>query len=381
MARPRRIRWGFILPGLVLIALIAWFAVGRHPAKARGTPPVTVSVAVSRIQDVPTSVTELGAVQAWYGVLINPQVNGRLLYVAPEGAYVRKGDLLVAIDCSPYQAALSQAQGVLSRDRAVLAGARADLARYQALVAENSIAKQTEQDEEATVRQDEGTVLNDQGAVAAAKVNVGWCRIRSPITGRVGVRLVDPGNIVSTALTTGIISVNEIQPIAVTFTVPQGEFQRLAAVSDGFRRPLATQAVSQETGADLGSGELIVADNHVDQATGTVEMKARFANADNRLWPGQFVDVKLTMQTLSNVVTVPAPAVNQGPKGAFVYLVGPDRKVRPQPVNVLTTQGPVAVIQSGLGSGQLVVTDGQMSLRPGSSVAYAAPAQTPQAAA
>jgi multidrug efflux system membrane fusion protein len=182
------------------------------------------------------------------------------------------------------------------------------------------------------------------------------------------VRLVDPGNIVNTGTTGGIVSVNQIQPIAVTFTVPQGDFQRLVSASAGFTRPLATEATSQETGADLGSGELVVADNHVDQTTGTVEMKARFPNPTRQLWPGQFVNVNLTLQTLSKAATVPATAVNQGPSGAFIYVVGADNKVVAQPVKVLTTQGATSVIQSGVTPGQTVVTDGQMSLKPGLAV-------------
>src|SRR6185437_14048492 len=240
--------------------------------------------------------------------------------------------------------------------------------RFQTLLAQNSIARQTAEDQEATVKQNEGTVLADQGSVAAAPVKDNYCRITSPMAGRVGVRLVDPGNIVTTSLTTGIVSVNQVEPIAVLFTVPQGDFQRLAAVSGNFTRPLAVEALSQETGAYLGAGELIIADNHVDQTTGTVQMKARFANGGRLLWPGQFVNIKLTLETLHNAITVPAAAVNQGPKGAFVYLVGPGDKAVNQPVNVVTTEGTIAVIQGGLTPGQQVVTDGQMSLKPGSTV-------------
>src|SRR6185437_4469108 len=240
--------------------------------------------------------------------------------------------------------------------------------RFQTLLAQNSIARQTAEDQEATVKQNEGTVLADQGSVAAAPVKDNYCRITSPMAGRVGVRLVDPGNIVTTSLTTGIVSVNQVEPIAVLFTVPQGDFQRLAAVSGNFTRPLAVEALSQETGAYLGAGELIIADNHVDQTTGTVQMKARFANGGRLLWPGQFVNIKLTLETLHNAITVPAAAVNQGPKGAFVYLVGPGNKAVNQPVNVVTTEGTIAVIQGGLTPGQQVVTDGQMSLKPGSIV-------------
>jgi multidrug efflux system membrane fusion protein len=315
------------------------------------------------------TVTALGAAQAWQGVLIVPQISGRLTYVAQEGEDVRAGQLLVQIDCGPFQAALTQAQGQLRRDQATLAGAKIDLARYQTLVTQNSIARQTAEDEAATVKQEEGTVLADQGAVEAAAVNVRYCKIYSPVDGRVGVRLVDPGNIVSTTATTaGIVSVNQIQPIAVTFTVPQGDFQRLVSASAGFTRPLETQAASQETGADLGSGELVVADNHVDQTTGTVEMKARFPNPTRQLWPGQFVNVNLTLQTLAKATVVPASAINQGPKGAFVYLIGTGNKVTAQPVKVMTTQGAMAVVESGLSAGQSVVTDGQMALRPGLTV-------------
>ncbi|HUO12806.1 MAG TPA: efflux RND transporter periplasmic adaptor subunit [Caulobacteraceae bacterium] len=367
----RRFRWGFVALGVLLVGLIAWLALGNKPAKPKATPPVAVTLARATAQDVPLYVTALGAAQAWQGVLINPQINGRLTYVAKEGDDVRVGSLLVEIDCGPYQAALTQAQGALRRDQAALAGARVDLARYQTLTAQNSIARQTMEDEEATVKQDEGVVLADQGSVRAAQVNVAYCRIPSPVNGRVGVRLVDPGNIVSTTLTTGIISVNQIQPIAVTFTIPQGQFQHLSDLSAGFTRPLATEALSQDTGEDLGAGELIVADNHVDQTTGSVTMKARFENPERQLWPGEFVNVRVTLQTLPHATTIPSAAVNQGPNGPYAYVVVPGNKVAARPVVVAANQGGIAVIQSGVQVGDMVVTDGQMSLRPGSVIAAA----------
>ena len=371
MTAPRRFRWGFVLLGLVLIALVAWLVFGRRPERPRTPPPVPVSVAKVTVQSVPIAITALGAAQAWQGVLINPQISGRVIYVAKEGEDVLAGALLVQIDCAPYRAALTQAQGNLARDAATLAGAQLNLARYQTLVAQNSLARQTLDDQAATVKQNEGVVLADRGAVAAAETNVRYCRIASPIAGRVGVRLVDPGNVVTSALTTGIVSVNQIQPIAVTFTVPQGDFQRLSDASSGFRTPLATQAFSQETGAPLGAGELVVADNHVDQNTGTVQMKARFANDSRQLWPGQFVNVRLVLKTVADAPTIPAQAVNQGPNGAFAYVVGADEKVEVRPITVATTQEGTAVIQSGLRPGEVVVTDGQMSLSRGASVAYA----------
>jgi multidrug efflux system membrane fusion protein len=368
MAARRRFRWGFALLGVLLIALIVWAVFGHKKPEKPPPPKVPVSVAQVSVQDVPLSVDALGAAQAWQAVLINPQVNGKLIYVTPEGTDVKAGDVLARIDASAYQAALTQAQGALHRDQALLQGAKVDLARYQTLNAQDSISRQQYEDQAALVKQDEGVVQVDQGAVAAAQVNVNYCVLRAPVSGRVGVRLIDPGNIVSTGTTTGIVSVNQITPIAVTFTVPQGDFQRLSQVSNAFTKPLATKALSQETGADLGSGQLSVADNHVDQSTGTVAMKARFENAAKQLWPGQFVNVKLTLQTLSNAVTIPSAAVNQGPKGAYAYVVGADSKAAMRPITVAVTEGDIAVISAGLAKGETVVTDGQMQIKPGSQV-------------
>jgi multidrug efflux system membrane fusion protein len=379
-AQQRRFRWGFAVLGVVVIALVAWVIFHPKPAKPQKPPPVAVTVAKAAVQDIPVSISGLGAAQAWKSDLINAQVSGMLTYVAAEGTNVAAGDLLARIQVAPFQAALTQAEGALKRDRALLEGARVDLVRFQKLAAQDSIAKQQVDDQSALVKQDEGTVMVDQGSVAAAQVNVNDCTIRSPIAGRVGVRLIDPGNIVTTSTTTGIVSVDQIVPIAVTFSVPQGDFQRLSQVSNGFSRPLAAEALSQETGASLGMGELSIADNHVDQATGTVELKAQFPNDSRTLWPGQFITVRLTLQTLQGAITIPAAAVNQGPKGAYVYVVGADNKVSVRPITVATTQDATAVIQSGLKAGETVVTDGQMSLKPGMSVA-AAPAAAPAAAA
>lgn len=374
MTRPRRFRWGFALLGALLVGLIVWIVLAQHkPAKAAKAPAVSVNVAQVQQQDVPLAVSALGSAQAWQGVTINPQVSGRLTYVATEGTDVSAGQLLAQIDPAPYQAALTQAQGTLKRDQALLQDAKLNLARYQTLGAQDSIARQQLDTQAALVKQDEGTVLTDQGAVAAAQVNVNYCRITSPVSGRVGIRLIDPGNVVSTSTTTGIVTVNQITPIAVTFTVPQGDFQRLSDASNGFSKHLSVEALNQDTGASLGSGELVVADNHVDQSTATVELKARFANADRRLWPGEFVNVRLTLQVLQHAVVVPSAAINQGPNGAYVYLVAPNNVAKMQPVKVQATQDNLAIIASGLTPGQSVVTDGQMTLRNGSPIAVKAP--------
>ena len=370
MAASRRFRWQFVALGVLAVALLLWAIFGHKKPAAPPPPTVAVSAAQVAVQDVPLSVTALGFAQPWSSVTVRVQVNGKLQSVAfQEGADVRAGQLLAQIDPAPFQAALVQAQGALKRDMAVLENARLDLARYQKLAAQDSISGQQVDTQAALVKQDEGVVLIDQGQVQTASINLGYCRITSPTTGRVGVRLVDPGNLVSTSDANGLVIVNQLTPIAVTFTVPQGDFQRLSDVSNGFQRPLPTQALSQETDAPLDAGELSIADNHVDPTTGTVALKARFPNAAKRLWPGQFVNVKLTLQVLPRATTVPAAAINQGPKGAFVYVIGADHKAVLRPVTVNTTQDATAVVAKGLSPGEVVVTDGQMSLKPGSLVA------------
>ncbi len=370
MAAPKRFRWGFVLLGAVLIALVAWFLLARpKPAKPAKPPSVSVTVAKVSVQDVPISITALGAAQAWQGVTVRAQVSGVLKRVGfKEGADVSAGQLLAEIDSAPYRAALQQAQGALRRDQALLQQAKVDLARYQTLVTQDSIAVQQRDTQAALVKQDEGLVLIDQGSVAAAQVNVAYCRIVSPVAGRVGVRLIDPGNVVSPSDTTGLVIVNQITPMAVTFTVPQGDFQRLSDVSANFSRPMTTQALSQETGAPLGLGQLSIADNHVDPQTGTVAMKARFPNGDKHLWPGQFVNIRLTLQTLAHAVVVPTSAVNHGPNGDFAYVVGAGAKVALRPIMISATQDTTALVKSGLRPGETVVTDGQMILKPGMGV-------------
>jgi multidrug efflux system membrane fusion protein len=369
MATRRRFRWGLLAAGVLAIALILWVVLRPKPAKPHGPPAVAVTVAVATHQDVPVTLTALGAAQAWRSDTIHAQVSGKLLS-APftEGASVKAGQVLAQIDPAPYRAALMQAQGALARDQALLENARIDLARDRTLAAQDSVSRQVADTQAALVKQDEGVVLADQGAVAAARVNLGWTRITAPISGRLGVRLVDPGNIVSATDTTGIVTLNQIEPIAVTFTAPEGDFQRIYDLSSGFRTPLATLASSQETGASLGTGTLSIADNHVDPSTGTVTLKARFPNADHRLWPGQFVNVQLTLKTLRAAVVVPAAAVNQGPGGPFVYVVDAGGKARARPVRVGVTQGDRTVIDEGLAAGETVVTDGQLTLKPGAAV-------------
>ncbi|HXL71006.1 MAG TPA: efflux RND transporter periplasmic adaptor subunit [Rhizomicrobium sp.] len=397
-----RTRRNWILAGLgaLAILIVAGVLLLRHPAKPAPPPSIPVNVAKATSNDIPISITALGAAQAWYSVTVLAQVSGKLLSVNfTEGTDVKKGQVLAQIDPAPYLAVLTQAQGTLKHDQALLADARLDLKRYESLLAANAIAEQMVDTQKALVEQYEGTVKADEGTVAAAQVNVGWCSVVSPIDGRAGVRLVDPGNLVSasgsvsntpsTAAATnsssstgnsgsGIVTVNQIQPIAVTFTVPEGNFQQLQDLSHAFQLALVTKAVSQESGALLDSGEVTIADNHVDPATGTVELKARFPNAQRHLWPGQFVNVQLTLQTLHHVTTIPAAAINRGPNGSYVFIVGADKKVTMKPVAVSWTQGDTVVIKSGVNPGDTVVVDGQMILTAGSLVRVVTPAAPKQ---
>jgi multidrug efflux system membrane fusion protein len=404
-------RRNLVLAGLGALAVVlaAWAILHKPPAKKPPPHVVPVTAVKAQAQDFQLAITALGAAQAWTSDMIFAQVSGKLIRVNfKEGSEVRAGQLLAEVDPRPFQAALDQAQGTLKRDEASLAGAQRDLVRFQHLQAEGGASRQQLEDEEATVGQDEGTVQIDRGAVAAARLNLEFCRITSPISGRAGVRLVDPGNLVSASGSvssvassasaassaspasssggssssgsngptsnagssggSGIVVINQVQPIAVTFSVPQGEFQQLVEASGGFSRPLPVRALSQETGELLDTGALAIADNRVDQSTGTVELKARFTNAGKRLWPGQFVNVSLGVQTLPNAIVLPLAAVNRGPKGQYVFVVGANHKVAMRPIAVLSVQGQDAVIKSGVNAGDLIVTDGQMVLNNGSLV-------------
>jgi multidrug efflux system membrane fusion protein len=416
----------FLAIGFIALAAggVGWVALHRAPAKAAAPKAVPVTAAQVVTSNLPLTLSVIGSAQAWTSDTIFAQASGRLLSVDfTEGADVKAGQLLAQVDPRPYQAALEQAEGTLKRDQGVLEGAKRDLARFKVLVAQNAIARQIYEDEIATVAQDEGAVQMDQGAVAAAKVNLDYCRITSPIDGRAGVRLVDPGNLVSaaggvastpstaaatsnaassgssmnsttSAMTangggvgsgsgasgTGIVVINQIQPIAVTFTVPEGDLQRVVAAADSLGHPLQVLAYSQETGQLLDSGELSALDNRVDPATGTVELKARFANAARHLWPGQFVNAKIVLNTVDNAILMPNAAVNRGPNGQYVFVIGPDHHVAIRPVSVVSVQNGSAIVRTGVRAGETVVTDGQMSLRAGSLVRVAQMAPKPSTA-
>lgn len=364
-----RLSVGLVGAGAGALILCGWALFREKPSSQHFLPPVT-PIRVTKVErrDVRLSINALAQAQGWQAVVVRAQVNGTLLRVpVREGSDVEKGELIAEIDPAPFQAVLMQARGALVRDQAQLELARLKLTRYRQLGDQDSIANLDVESQAALVGQMEGAVMLDQGALAAAQVNLNYTRILAPVAGRVGVRLVDAGNVVSTTDTAGIVTINQITPIAVTFTVPQGEFLRLTQVSDGFRKPLVTEAFAQESGELLDTGELVVVDNRVDSATATVQLKARFTNAQRHLWPGQLLNVRLTLQTVRNVLALPTIAVNQGPKGPFAYVIE-DGKAVLRPLEVQLGQDEITVVSSGVESGDAVVVEGQGALRPGAKV-------------
>src|SRR5882724_7119777 len=355
--------------GAVALALFGW-TLFHKKAASRTAPPSVTAIAVGKVErrDVPVSINALAQAQGWQAVTVRAQVSGPLLQVpVREGSDVQKGDLIAEIDPIPFRSQLTQAEGALRRDQAQLDIARLKLARYRQLAEQHTIATLDVDTQAALVEQMEGTVMVDRGAVSGATAMLSHTRIVAPISGRVGVRLVDAGNLVSTTDTAGIVTINQISPIAVTFTLPQGEFQRLSQVSDAFRKPLVTEAYAQESGELLDTGELVVVDNRVDPNTATVQLKARFANTHQRLWPGQLLNVRLTLETLRNAVALPTIAVNQGPNGPFAYVVENDTAVVRRLV-IDVRQDEITTVKSGVQPGDAIVTEGQGSLRAGAKV-------------
>jgi len=335
---------------------------------AGGRAPTVVGVATAQIGDIPIQLNELGTVAPQAAVTVQSQISGTLLDVYfKEGQTVRQGQVLALIDPRPYQIALQQAEGQLARDQAALAEARLDEARYRTLVAQDSIARQTYDQQVATVKQDEGVVRVDQAAVTSARLNINYCHIKAPVAGRVGLRQIDPGNLVTTNEPNGLVVVNQIDPATVIFTLPEDEIpqvaQRMAAVGE-----LPATATDRTGATALAQGVLYTLDNVIDTATGTVKARARFANPSGTLFANQFVNVTVLVDTLRNVVTVPAVAIRHGPQGDFVYVIQPDSTVKVTAVKVGPAQGETASIQSGLSAGDEVVTEGGDRLSDGARV-------------
>jgi len=339
------------------------------PGGRAGMGPQAVSVAVASAEkrDMPYYLTGLGNVTAFNTVTVKSRVDGQLVQVAfKEGQDVRQGELLALIDPRPYEVALSQAQATLFRDQAQLQDARINLERFTGLFAAKIIPQQQLDTQRATVDQLEGAVRADQAQIDNAKLNLVYCRITSPITGRVGLRLVDIGNMVHATDQNGLLVITQLQPIAVIFTLPQ---DLLPPVQKAMAKTqLAVMAYGRDDQTQLAAGKLLTIDNQIDPTTGTVKLKAVFGNNERALWPNQFVNVKLLLETRKDNTVVPAAAIQRGPKGSFAYVVKPDKTVEMRPVKVSFTQGNLTSITSGVSPGEQVVTDGQDKLQSGSRV-------------
>lgn len=334
-----------------------------------GPQIVPVSVATVERRDLPVYVAGLGSVNAFNTVAVKSRVDGQLVRVAfREGQEVKKGDLLVVIDPRPYQVALDQAQATLLKDQSQLKNAQLDLQRYNGLVAAGVVSHQQVDTQEALVGQLEGSVRADQAAIENAKLNLTYCHITAPVDGRIGLRLVDTGNMVHANDANPLLVITQLQPIAVIFTLPEDS---LPVVAQHMRAgTLRVEAYSRDDRTKLASGNLLTIDNQIDQSTGTGKLKAIFDNREHDLWPNQFVNVRLLLEVRKNSTVVPAAAVQRGPQGTFAYIVKGNNTVEVRPVTLALTQGNVTAIAQGIAPGEVVVTDGQDKLQNGSKVAF-----------
>jgi membrane fusion protein, multidrug efflux system len=367
-----------ILGGLFYVGWIAWHQRPAANPNARPDLPVPVLAATPRIQDVPVYLDGVGAVRALNTVTVRSQVDGKLIAVNfTEGQDVKKGDVLGEIDPAIYQAQYDQAVAKKAQDQAQLANQRIDLTRYEQLAASNAGSKQQADTQRALVAQTEALVKADQAAIDNAAATLGYTKIVAPISGRAGLRQVDQGNIIHASDTTGLVVITQLQPIAVWFSLPQQQIMRVnAAAAKG---ALAVDVFGNDGVTVIDTGKLTGIDNQVYQTTGTLKLKAEFPNASYQLWPGQFVNVRLKVETLTQALVVPTSAVQRGPVGTFSYVIGEGNVVSAKPVTVTQQNEHDAVIASGLSPNDRVVTTGFANLSDGSKVIVGRSDQTPSA--
>jgi membrane fusion protein, multidrug efflux system len=338
-----------------------------HTGPPPAPPAIPVVAGTAAAQNVPVFVRGLGTVQAFQTVTVRTRVDGQITKVLfTEGQEVKTGDPLFQIDPRPFQAALEQAQAQKNRDEAQLKGAQLDLERYQKLLPTGFQTRQQYDQQVTTVEQLKGAIAADQAQIDAAQLNLQYTDIRSPIDGRTGARLVDLGNLVQASQTTALVSITQIKPIFVSFTVPQENLVDIR--TNQARAPLAVEAYASDDKTLLSRGKLTLIDNQVDTTTGTIRLKATFDNNDERLWPGEFVSARLIVSTRQDAIVVPAQTVMHGPQGSYVYVIKPDDTVERRPVQVAMTEEDRAVIEKGLARDERVVVEGQYRLTDGAKV-------------
>ena len=375
--RPRpRSRWPAFLLALLVVLLLAWSAwhwLGPKPPRANaGAAPVPASTVRVARETVPIARSGVGTAMTVATVTVRTRIDGQLDRVDfREGQDVKAGQVLARIDPRTYQAQLEQVLAQKAKDEAQLANARADLKRYGDLIKEDATSQQTLDTQRALVGQLEAALKSDQAQIHFAQVQLDFTTISAPIGGRVGARLVDTGNIVHAADANGLLVINQIDPIAVQFTLPEDSFQAVNSALRDSREPLQVQAIDRGTRAVLATGKLVLLNNQIDTATGTIALKAQFPNAEHKLWPGQSVDARVVLGERADALTVPQAVVQRSQAGFFAYVVGPDDKVRVQPVQVADTADGKATIGKGLAAGDRVVVDGQYRLTPGARIAEA----------
>jgi membrane fusion protein, multidrug efflux system len=357
---------------VVVAAALGWAAYsytggGHAAAPAAANPPVPVTPGTAETRDMPVYVRGIGSVQAFNTVTIKSRVDGQIVKVDfTEGQDVKVGDPLFEIDPRPFQAALAQANAAKEKDQAQLTSAQADLKRYAELVKPGYQTRQIFDQQKGLVGQLQASLKADQAAIDNATLNLTYATIRSPIDGRTGARLVDIGNLVHATDSTGLVSITQLKPIFVTFTVPQNQFDRIR--KSAAAGPVEVQAVSADDKTQLAAGKLTLIDNQIDPATGTIRLKGTFDNTDEALWPGEFVNTRLVVGIDKNAVTVAARALQRGPNGEYLFVIKPDMTVEIRNVEVAEVEQGLAAIGKGLTAGEQVVVDGQYRLDQGSKV-------------
>ena len=371
-AKPRSGR-RFVLTAIVILLIVGgvvWWTKQAAPPQqgGRNSAPMSIVPEVVGKGDIGININALGTVTSLATVTIRTQISGYMQKIDfTEGNDVKKGDLLAEIDPRPYEATLAQAKGQLARDEAMLKGAQVDLTRYQGLAAQNAVPHQTLDTQIALVAQDQGTVEADKAAVKSAEVNLAYCRILSPLDGRVGIRQVDQGNYVTPGDTNGIVVITQLHPISVLFTVPEDNLQAIATrLKAGAVLPAT--ALDRAASAKIEEGSTQTFDSQIDPTTGTIRLRAQFSNDERLLFPNQFVNIRLLLDTHKDVTTMSTAGIQRGAPGTFVYLVNADSTVSVRPVKLGVTDGDHVEVLSGLAPGDRIVIDGADKLRDGAKI-------------